>query len=264
MRSKDEEEVRIDETRNELEGYLFKMMNGLNRDFPEYFDPKKKDDYMKKVVDIQMWFSDNEFEWLKFNDYDSKLNELKVFGEPAIKRREFYNSYNFLVEDLKKRAAELRARIDSKDDNFKHITDEDRDPTRKEIDKFVDWLNKKVESIENSPRHTEISFTREDTDRRMNELNNKVQVVLCKPKPPPPPKPEPKPEAEVKETADGVDGTATDAAKTESNEVDGKPAETTETTETAVKTEDEKPIEETVQTDEQKPVENTDAPIVNE
>jgi hypothetical protein len=52
MVKKDEYEQEIDIIRNELETFIFRLQNGLTRDFPEYFDPSKIEEFKGTVSHI--------------------------------------------------------------------------------------------------------------------------------------------------------------------------------------------------------------------
>jgi molecular chaperone DnaK (HSP70) len=214
MAIKDELEQKIDDVRNELETYLFRMNNGLTRDFPLYFDPAKKFLYLEKVNEIQDWFSENEFDRLPLQDYESKLQVLKEFGEPALVRKDSREKLPSLIKQYDVQADDLTKRLATKDAKFAHITDEDRAPAKKSIEDFKAWLVKKQEEVEKQALHLEVAFKSFDADFKIKDLTSQVNKVMSKAKPPPP-KPEPKPEEAKKESETKQEGESKEVPKAE-------------------------------------------------
>jgi hypothetical protein len=214
-------EERIDETRNELESYIFNLQNGLERDFPEFFDPTKVQEYQTKLGKVQTWFSDNEFERLTIEEYSSQLKILKDIGEPAIVRRRTLQQLPSKVEELKDRALKALSRLKSTEEKFSHITTEERSPLQKELSDYSVWVDLEAKTAESKPKYHPISFDFGGAERKVTTLEQKVTTLLGKPKPPPPkpepkaePKPEPKAEEKKEEKREGT-ATATPTAEGE-------------------------------------------------
>jgi hypothetical protein len=53
MEKKEEHEQKFDNIRNELEMFFFRLHNGLTRDFPEYFELSKIEEFKATISDIQ-------------------------------------------------------------------------------------------------------------------------------------------------------------------------------------------------------------------
>jgi hypothetical protein len=193
MAKADALEERIDETRNELESYIFYIQNGIERDFPEFFDSSKIAEYKQKLTNVSTWFSDNEFDRLPIDDYTAKLQILKEFGEPALGRRRTLQQLPTKVQELKDRASKASSRLASKDERHSHITSEEREPLQKEISDYVSSVEAEAKAAESKPKHLPISFDFGGFERKATALETKVTTLLGKAKPPPP-KPEPKPE----------------------------------------------------------------------
>ena len=199
MFNRDKQEQEIDNTRNELESYIFKMESGINRDFPEYFDPAKKDEYLKKVEEVQMWFSENEFDRLPLNEYQKELRILKEFGEPALNRRKARFEIPNTIADLIHRAEAEKTKLDTKDEKFSHITQEERDGVRKLADEYIAWIKQKQEEVEKAPKHLDAPFKTYEANTKLANVETKVRELFCKPKPTPPPKKEEEKKDEKKE-----------------------------------------------------------------
>jgi heat shock protein 4 len=184
MSIKDEHEQKIDDAKNELETYIFRMYNGLTRDFPQYFDPTKKETFLKKVNEIQNWFNENEFDRLTLQEYENKLGALKEFGDEAIARKESREKLPVVIKKFEEQAEELIKRLNTKNSKFEHITKEERFPAKKAVEKFKNWLFKKQQT------HLEISFKKFEAEHKIADLTSQINKIMSKAKPPPPPKSE--------------------------------------------------------------------------
>jgi molecular chaperone DnaK (HSP70) len=233
MAKADALEERIDETRNELESYIFQLQNGIERDFPEFFDPSKTEEYRRKLSEVSMWFSENEFDRLTIEEYNGQLKILKDIGEPALARRRTLQQLPTKVQELKDRASKARARLESTDEKYNHITADERAPLQKELSDFVSGVEADAKAAETKPKYLPISFDFGAAERKVSTIESRITTLLGKAKPPPP-KPEPKPEdkAEDKDkdkkegdvsggSGSGAGAGAGSVPKTESGEAPG-------------------------------------------
>jgi molecular chaperone DnaK (HSP70) len=87
---KDERELAIDNSRNELESLLFTVENGVSRDFPECFDPSRIGEIRQGIANVRQWFADHEFERLSYSEYVKKTAELRGFCGSGIELHRIY------------------------------------------------------------------------------------------------------------------------------------------------------------------------------
>lgn len=129
LENQDNLENKIDETRNELESTIFEAENGLNRDFPECFEPEKLEDNKKLISQIHEWFTDNEFDRLPLKDYQERLETIRKIAEPAIKRFKTFKKIFDMENSLKSKAPLLLEKLKefaekSKNDSVALVRDE--------------------------------------------------------------------------------------------------------------------------------------------
>lgn len=194
MFKRDQDEIKIDNARNELESYIFTMNTYITRDYPEYFDPSKKDEYLQKTSQAQCWFEENEFDRLPLKDYEDQVAILKKFGEPAIARRNSRIEVPRQIQEFIDQAETEKKKLDNKDEKFSHITEEERSVVRKDIEAYVAWLNSQLAEVEKTPKHLDVPFKRGEAQNKFYAVEKKVKDLLMKPKPAPPKKEEKKEE----------------------------------------------------------------------
>ena len=177
----DQEEIEIDNAKNELESYIFSVSTHIKRDFPEFFDPSKKDEYLQKTADAQCWFEENEFDRLPLQEYKNQLEILKSFGEPAILRRAARIEVPKQIREFIEKVENEKKKLDIKDAKYKHITDDERDDVRKDIDKLLVCLRGKLDEVEKTPKYLDLSFNQSDAQSKLNIVEKKVKDLFKKP-----------------------------------------------------------------------------------
>lgn len=183
MLKRDQEEIEIDNIKNELSSYIFTLNNYIVRDYPEFFDPSKKDEYLQKINDAQCWFDENEFDRLPLKDYQDQLSILKEIGEKAMNRKndriEIPKQINEFI-----RLAEIQGKkLNNKEEKYSHISEDERNIIRKEINDFTSLMKNKFDEIEKTPKFIDLQFNKSDTQTKLNSLEAKVQNLFMKPKP---------------------------------------------------------------------------------
>ncbi|OHS95451.1 dnaK protein [Tritrichomonas foetus] len=155
MEAKDLIEEKIDSTRNELESFIFKAENGFIRDFPECFNPETLEDCKKTVSEIHEWFTENEFERLPLNEYQSRLDKIKTLTNPAMLRSKAFKKIFDMENTLKSRATSIVEKLQkyaelSKDDKITLIRDE--------FQQFMTKLDGNLEKVKNMNRFEDPVF----------------------------------------------------------------------------------------------------------
>lgn len=183
MAKNDEEVELVRHTKNELESFIYTLQAGLTRDFPEYFDPTKIENYKQKTEKALQWYQDNEFNALPLSSWQQKLDELKSFGEPALNNRQFRRDLPSKVDDLRDRANTYLSRLANKDDKFKHITESERNPIRQEIQQYIMSLDTKMKEINEMPAYQKPDISISDLEKPLESIDKKVTQLFMKKKP---------------------------------------------------------------------------------
>jgi hypothetical protein len=97
MQAMDDEETRIDEARNELEGLLFKAEAELDRELAEFALPEEAEHLGAEIARARAWFEENEFERLPADKYLEVAESIRAPGREIVDRKVAYEE---LVEKL--------------------------------------------------------------------------------------------------------------------------------------------------------------------
>ena len=90
---KDEEDIKIDEKKNELESILLKVDKAINKEFIDCFDPNHLNIYKDCIGSISNWFYNDDIEKNNLNELQNKINDLNIIYLPAFQRFKFYYNY---------------------------------------------------------------------------------------------------------------------------------------------------------------------------
>ncbi|OHT10329.1 dnaK protein [Tritrichomonas foetus] len=97
MAKNDNDEMKIDDARNELESQLLSIHNDINKNLLDYVEPSLLDKVKSTINQIELWFEEKEFDRLPFNEYISKADILKNLVKPIQIRM---NSHQSLMSEV--------------------------------------------------------------------------------------------------------------------------------------------------------------------
>lgn len=181
MTEKDNKEKQIDNARNDLESMIFEAENGINRDFPNSFEPSELTKFKKDVQDIHDWFTENEFDRLPIEEYNTRLDTIKKTLEPVKERA---NKYKKLFEDmvpLKDRANTCLDLVKTDADRVDHG---EKEKLQKDLQDYLEELDKAM----NSPLYVDPTFSSKDFIDKMEGLEKRkdtLERLPLKPRPQP-------------------------------------------------------------------------------
>ena len=171
----DEYEEKIDDTRNELESYIYKSKGGIERDFPECFNEEETGKTKSLIQEIHGWFEEHEFERLPLKEYETRLKKLKDAAEPAITRANFYKT------ELKERADNIKTRISETLEAIEKNKKLKKDKKKEYLDKAKAYLNHFTEIVENAKKlkpHEDPPFSFKEEEGEATKILNEADQLL--------------------------------------------------------------------------------------
>ena len=171
MTERDLLEHKIDETKNQLESTIFETENGVNRDFPDFFDPAEINKIKKDVQDIHEWFTNNEFDRFPLEEYQTRLDTLKGYLEPAREKAMKYNSIVDQMSPLKDKASELLTEVKTEPE---HIDGGQKEALQKDIADFIEEVDKALAT----PKHEVMNFNPDEFTKRYNSLFSRKEALM--------------------------------------------------------------------------------------
>ena len=188
------------DARNELESYIYDMRDKIisESQLAPYCTEAERSAFSTKLESFENWLYEDGFDANK-SAFVAKLKELKQLGDP-IENRQFEarsrpNTMTMLQKTIEKYTSWLN--VSQGDDNYAHITDEERAKCSDTLDKTSAWMYDMLDKQGGLAANADPIVTCEQIHEKNKELNNVVSPIMHKPKP----KPKPKVEEKKEETA---------------------------------------------------------------
>ncbi len=202
------------DTRNALESYIYDLKAKLGEKLRPYSPEAEAAAFTAKLEETETWLYDEGFDSTK-SIYAGKLAQLKSVGDPIERRLEEATKREPARAELARQLEEYKAMVKSTEEKYSHITDEERNKVREEVNGAESWLYDQLAKQNELPLHADPVLTVAAIKERQNALAHAVLPVMNRPKPSPPapaPAPAPATEEKKKEPA-AADGEQPDSAK---------------------------------------------------
>jgi len=212
--------------RNELESYLYSMRDKIIGELKEFCTEAEAQAFGKALEDAEEWlYSDEGFDSTK-SVYTAKLEEVQKFGTPIERRQVESRARQAGVDSLKSSLEIYQKFVQSSDDKYAHVTDDERSTVRSAVSSAESWLYEMIEKQASLPTSVDPVLTTAVLQERQKDLASTCNPIMHKPAPLPPKVDEAKSD-EAKANDDEAKGGAGEGDKGK-DEDDGKPMETDE------------------------------------
>lgn len=187
--------------RNDLESYLYSMRDKIIGELKDFCTEDESSTFSKALEDAEEWlYSDEGFDSTK-SVYTTKLDDVKKFGTPIERRQVETNARQTTISSLKGSLETYKKFVQSSDDKYAHITDDERDVCRKATNDAESWLYEMIEKQSELAQSADPVLTLNMISMKQKEVADAVNPIMHKPKPLPP-KEEPKEEEAKEESKD--------------------------------------------------------------
>ncbi|KAL4435761.1 hypothetical protein ABPG74_015729 [Tetrahymena malaccensis] len=186
--------------KNELESFIYKWRSLISSSHQPYATPELSNQLNENLNQAESWLYDQGAD-STLQEYSNRLEALQSLTV-AIDRR--FNQYTHLPEainNLKNAIMTAENFYISNEEQYAHITKEDKKPLSDEIDRLRIWLNNADNVQKTIPLTSDPVVTIEEITNNINGLSNIYKQVASKPKPEP--KKEEKPAADTKMQTEG-------------------------------------------------------------
>eukprot|EP00578_Thalassiosira_sp_NH16_P017345 CAMPEP_0181110608 /NCGR_PEP_ID=MMETSP1071-20121207/18809_1 /TAXON_ID=35127 /ORGANISM="Thalassiosira sp., Strain NH16" /LENGTH=835 /DNA_ID=CAMNT_0023194399 /DNA_START=115 /DNA_END=2622 /DNA_ORIENTATION=- len=176
------------DARNELESYIYDMRDKIisESQLASYCTDAEKSAFSTLLESMENWLYEEGFDATK-SVYAKKLDELKKLGTPIENRR--YegrtrpNAMSMLQKTIEKYTSWLNT--SAGDENFAHITDEERAKCSDTLDKASAWMYDMLDKQGGLAANVDPAVTVEQIYGKNKEANDVVSPIMHKPKPKP-------------------------------------------------------------------------------
>lgn len=176
------------DARNELESYIYDMRDKIiseNQLMP-FCTEDERSAFSKMLEDFENWLYEDGFDAVK-SVYVKKLDELKTKGNPIENRqheaRTRPNAMSMLQKSIEKYTSWTNT--SQGDENYAHITDEERATCSDKLDKASAWMYDMLDKQGSLAANEDPAVTVDQIYAKNKELNDAISPIMHKPKPKP-------------------------------------------------------------------------------
>lgn len=176
--------------RNELEAYVYAMRDKIDGVLKDFSTSQERDKFKSAMNQAEDWLYNDGYDTTK-QEYARKIEELRKLGNPIENRFNQHQSRPAAIDGLKRQLDLCKTFAANYDEAHAHITDEERDRIRKEVQTTENWLYDSISKQEDSPLSADPHLTVESITAKRTSLFNATNPIMIKPKPKPAPAPAP-------------------------------------------------------------------------
>ncbi|THG97849.1 hypothetical protein EW026_g4227 [Hermanssonia centrifuga] len=213
MHAADKLVMDTEDRKNALEEYIYDIRGKLDDRYASYVQPSEKEKLLAALQGAEDWLYSSEGEDATKSVYVSRLDALKVLGDPITFRYKEAEERSKVVSQLRETINHYMAQATSADDKYSHIDEKDKQPIVEKCATIQKWLEDQIVRQSERPKNVEPVLTSAEVLKKKDEIIYFATPILTKPKPKPPkvegtetpksgqqtPKPEQPPAAETKD-----------------------------------------------------------------
>lgn len=181
MANEDRVIIETADKRNELEAYLYAMRDKLDGPLKDFASPKEKDSLKSLMNAAEDWLYNEGFESTK-QEYVRRIDELRKISNPIEFRLHQVTARPPAIDALKKQLELCKSFASNYDEAHSHITDEERERIRKEVQATENWLYDNISKQEELPRSANPVLTADTINTKRTALFNVTNPIMIKPK----------------------------------------------------------------------------------
>jgi heat shock protein 4 len=182
----DREIAATEEARNAVEAYIYSMKEKIFDEdtLGKYVDESTRDHFDQVLSEAEAWLYGEGAEATK-EQSQKKLQELKKFGDPIENRKREAEERVVVLNNLLSTIQEYENFINSTDEKYAHIGQEDRQKVADKIAEIRNWLSIEMDKQSKLKDYQDPTLTVYNLNLKLNELRGFVRPIMNKPKPAP-------------------------------------------------------------------------------
>mmetsp|Transcript_6222 Transcript_6222/g.7150 ORF Transcript_6222/g.7150 Transcript_6222/m.7150 type:complete len:844 (-) Transcript_6222:114-2645(-) len=196
--------------RNQLEEYIYKYRDRVIGALRDYTTEEERQAFSSALEKEESWLYDEGFDET-LEEYSKHLSVLKESGDRYETRYKEQQERPQAHRELTKAVDDYLQVVNSSDEKYSHLSDEEREKVRSACKEATSWLDKQSAGQEKLPQASDPVLTSGMILAELQKLRSVSLPVVTKKKPPPP-----KPKAEEKKEKEP----ASEEAKAEEKKTD--------------------------------------------
>jgi heat shock protein 4 len=206
----------MQDRKNALEEYVYDTRGKLDDRYAPYVQPGEKEKLLVALSEAENWLYSEEGEDATKSAYVTRLDALKLIGDPITLRYRESEERPRYISQLRETLNNYMAQATSNEERFSHIEDRDKQSIVEKCATIQKWLDDQTVRQAERPKNVDPVLNTRDIEKKRDEIIYFATPILTKPKPKPAvPTPTPTGANTPKSRTDTPDPAATGGTKTE-------------------------------------------------
>jgi heat shock protein 4 len=189
--------------KNALEEYIYDTRGKLDDRYATYVKPEEKEKLLAALSEAEEWLYTEEGEEATKSVYVSRLDALRVLGDPITNRYREAEERSRNVSALRETINTYMTYAQSSDEKYAHIDAKEKEKIIEKCATIQHWLDGQVARQSERAKNVDPVLTGAELSAKRDEIIYFATPILTKPKPKPIPEPgkqeAPKQEAKTEE-----------------------------------------------------------------
>ncbi|KIJ60075.1 hypothetical protein HYDPIDRAFT_32650 [Hydnomerulius pinastri MD-312] len=185
MHAADKLVMDTEDRKNALEEYVYDTRGKLDDRYASYVQSSEKSKLLSMLQEAEDWLYSEEGEDATKSAYVSKLDGLKVVGDPIVARYREAEERPKVISQLRTSINEYFAQASSTDEKYAHIDEKDKTAVVEKCATIQKWLDDQIARQAERPKNEDPVLRSAEILKKREELIYFAIPILTKPKPKP-------------------------------------------------------------------------------
>ncbi|RSH80587.1 adenyl-nucleotide exchange factor sse1 [Apiotrichum porosum] len=183
MHASDKLVMETEERKNALEEYVYDMRSKLEDRYKLYVVPTEKETLLTGLAEAEDWLYTEEGEDATKSAYVAKLDALKKTGDQIALRWRENEERPRAAAALREVCAEFLSKAENGEEQYSHISDEDKQKVIEKAATTKDWLEGQLFRQSEKPKNINPVITSEEINKRKDDVQYTCASIMNRPKP---------------------------------------------------------------------------------
>lgn len=176
----------LQDRKNALEEYVYDTRGKLDERYAVYVQSAEKEKLLVALREAEDWLYSEEGEDTTKSAYVTRLDALKVLGDPITFRYREAEDRQKAISHLRETLNSYMAQATSAEEKFAHIDEKDKQSVVEKVATIQKWLEDQIVRQAERPKNIDPVLTSAEIEKKRDEVIYFATPILTKPKPKPP------------------------------------------------------------------------------
>lgn len=183
MHSADKLVMDTEDRKNALEEYVYDMRGKLDDKYAAYVQAPEKEKLLAGLQEAEDWLYTEEGEEATKSAYVTRLDALKVLGDPISTRYRETEERPRTISELRESLNNYLSQATSSEEKYAHIDEKDKQSIVEKCATIQKWLDDQIARQSEKPKNVDPVLKGADILKKKDEIIYFATPILMKPKP---------------------------------------------------------------------------------